>query len=157
MPTWDWKGPFTISGLLANCMSDEQDWPPDGAAVYAITRAAWTGRPDHTASPLYFGGNTGESERFCTRVGDLVADMHGLCGETTGHHSGGQSIYEWCRKNRVHPGALFIGWATRTPWCDRCAEIELARQLIGPDLTWDTCSLLNKIRPPRCVEHAARL
>jgi hypothetical protein len=39
------------------------------------------------------GGNTGGAARFCTRIGDLVADMHGFFGNETGHHSGG--ITRW--------------------------------------------------------------
>src|SRR5207302_830702 len=51
---------------------------------------------------LYVGGNTGDSDRFITRVGDLIADMLGFWGEQTGHHSGGIRLWEYCHKNRIN-------------------------------------------------------
>src|SRR4051794_19543171 len=37
------------------------------------------------------GGTTGKSERFRTRVGDLLADLFGFYTTTTGHHSVGDT------------------------------------------------------------------
>jgi hypothetical protein len=51
----------------------------------------------------------------------------------------------------VHPSSLYIGWATRTPWCDRCAEIDLVSLL---STSWEERgTLLNKSRPPACRTH----
>jgi hypothetical protein len=149
-----WLGPFRIGALLAACLDEEQAWPPASRAVYVISRRPWTGAPTIDSSPLYAGGNTGQSNRFCTRVGDLIADMHGLCDGGTGHHSGGMSLYEWCAQTGVHPGKLFIGWMLRTPWCSRCAELQLLGLLTGGD--WSRrqeIGILNKKRPPACPHH----
>lgn len=150
-----WTGPFRIRDLLASCLDEKQPCPPSRNGVYLISGKSWSGHPDSRCAPLYIGGNTGSSDRFCTRVGDLIADMHGLFDGGTGHHSGGQSLYAWCRRRGVHPGNLYIGWGTSRPWCGRCAEIQLARSIIGQ---WDrraAVGLLNKSRPPGCARHNA--
>ena len=148
-----WTGPFRVSEFLASCLDHGRPWPPASCGVYVISRDEWRDAPSAACHPLYYGGNTGASQRFCTRIGDLIADMHGLYGGGTGHHSGGQSLYCWCRTNRMHPGSLFIGWGTRTPWCDRCAEVELFRQLTPSREERGT--LLNKSRPPYCRMHSS--
>lgn len=151
MPVLVWTGPFRVRDLLDACLDEGQPWPPASQGVYVVSRDPWNLAPSPLCRPLYFGGNTGESQRFCTRIGDLVADMHGFFDGGTGHHSGGQSIYAWCRANSVNPGTLMIGWATRNPWCDRCAEAELI-QLLAP--SWDDRGeLLNKSLPPACRKH----
>ncbi len=145
-----WTGPFLFRELLEGCLSDEQPWPPGSRGVYVVSQKKWKGAPGTACHPLYVGGNTGASPRFCTRIGDLIADLYGFF-DSTGHHSGGQSLFGWCKSNAVHPGSLFIGWATRDPWCDRCAEVELVNQLAR---SWeDRRSLLNKKRPPACRVH----
>jgi hypothetical protein len=149
--TLAWTGPFRISDLLAACMDDDHAWPPVSKGVYLVSRDDWRDSPSSACHPLYVGGNTGDSQRFCTRIGDLIADLHGLWDGGTGHHSGGQSLYSWCRTNKVHPGSLRIGWATRTPWCDRCAEVELVSLLATSREERGT--LLNKSRPPACRTH----
>src|SRR5688572_23416864 len=92
-PRLMWTGPYPISDYLENAISDAKEWrrrwPPAGGAVYLVSRYAWTGAPTTEAQPLYVGGNTGGSQRFCTRIGDLVADMFGFFDGDTGHHSGG--------------------------------------------------------------------
>lgn len=146
-----WSGPFRVRALLDACLDDDHPWPPASRGVYVVSRDEWRDVPSPACRPLYFGGNTGDSQRFCTRIGDLIADLHGFWDGGTGHHSGGQSLYRWCHANKVHPGDLVIGWATRTPWCDRCAESELAALLVT---SWQgRDGLLNKARPPACRAH----
>ncbi len=154
MSRFMWTGPFAIRELLNRCLDDAQPWPPPGQAVYLVSRHHWTHEPTPESSPLYFGGNTGHADRFCTRIGDLIADLFGFWDGGTGHHSGGQSLYKWCKSEAIAPGDLFLAWATRTPWCGRCAEADLAR-LVAPD--WSQRSrvgLLNKNRSPMCPTHA---
>lgn len=151
MSTLIWTGPFRISNLLAACLDDDHPWPPASHGVYLVSRDEWSNAPSSTCHPLYLGGNTGNSQRFCTRIGDLIADLHGFWDGGTGHHSGGQSLYKWCKENKVQPGNLFIGWATRVSWCDRCAEGEIVSLLAA---SWEERgSLLNKARPPLCRTH----
>lgn len=154
-----WAGPFRVGELLSRCLEDNQPWPPSTDGVYLVSQHPWTASPSTGCAPLYVGGNTGRSgrARFCTRVGDLLADMHGFWDGGTGHHSGGQSIYKWCKKSRVRPGDLFIAWATRSPWCSRCAELDIISMFVG---TWSArthVGLLNKNRPPACAPHSRRV
>lgn len=142
-----WVGPFRISELLAKCLDKDQAWPPERDGVYLVSRRQWVIAPTLECEPLYYGGTTGRSDRFVTRIGDLVADMHGLYGQTTGHHSGGQSLYRWCDEHQVLPGELLLGWATAKDWCGRCAEIRLATEF------GRASTILNRISPPRCSIH----
>lgn len=153
MPKFFWTGPFQIKSLLANCLNDKHPWPPAGNAVYLISRKPWKGTPNRSCGPLYVGGNTGKSERFRTRIGDLLADMHKFFSDETGHHSGGQTLHNWCKGNNVHPSDLFIAWAVRKPWCGRCAEIELFQFFIDRWEERHKVGLLNKKRPPWCKRH----
>jgi len=150
-----WTGPFRVRDLLDRCLADDQPWPPNERGVYLVAQRPWSGAPSSDCGPLYFGGNTGRSARFCTRIGDLIADMHGFYGASTGHHSGGQSLYRWCRERGVKPGSLWLGWATREPWCGACAEVELARELVGRWERRGEVGVLNAKRPPRCGVHGA--
>jgi len=153
MPRWKWIGPFKIESLLTNCINDNQPWPPANKAVYIVSVKRWKGRPGRNCSPLYIGGNTSNSDRFCTRIGDLIADMYGFFNGNTGHHSGGKALFNWCKSKHVHPKSLFIGWGNRSPWCNRCAEIELVISVIN---NWDNRAqegLLNQRRPPQCTLH----
>lgn len=152
MNTLSWTGPFMVRALLDGCLDDDHSWPPASHGVYVVSDDAWSSAPRPACRPLYFGGNTGKSQRFCTRIGDLIADVHGFWDGGTGHHSGGQSLYAWCKANSVLPGNLFLGWATTTPWCDRCAENHVAN-LLAP--SWEQRGeLLNKVRPTKCGVHA---
>jgi len=157
MARFEWTGPFRIRDLLASCLDDAQAWPPASKGVYLVSRRRWTDAPSSECLPLYIGGNTGKSERFCTRIGDLIADMHGFWAGGTGHHSGGIKLYNWCAKNKVPPGNLYIGWARRVPWCGRCAEIELLDALCESWQCRQELGLLNGSRPPACAQHNRRL
>lgn len=148
-----WVGPFTIRHLLDHCLDEVQPWPPPDQAVYLVTQRAWSDSPTLESRPLYFGANTGDSNRFCTRIGDLIADLFGFWDGGTGLHSGGQKLYDWCRTSNVHPGELFLAWGTCDNWCARCAENFLA-DLVAPDWSSRSASgLLNAIRPPACGVH----
>lgn len=151
MKSFKWIGPFKIGDLLANCLNDEQAWPGNTRGVYLISLHEWRGVPNSKCEPLYVGGNTGKSNRFATRIGDLIADIFGFYGGGTGHHSGGQSLYDYCKKNDLHPSKLFIGWA-EVESCPRCAEVKLAMHL-APLWNARKTPLLNKSRPPQCYDH----
>ena len=148
-----WTGPFQVRDLLDRCVADDQPWPPDDRAVYLVAQRPWIGALSPECDPLYFGGNTGRSARFCTRIGDLIADMHGFYGVLAGHHSGGQSLHRWCWERGMKPGSLWLGWAMREPWCAACAEVELARALVGRWERRGEVGVLNVKRPPRCGVH----
>jgi len=141
-----WRGPYKLRDLIDRPADDDRYLPTDDVGVYVVTRARWEGSPNRQCGVLYVGGNTGKSDRFRTRVGDLLADMCGFYGRETGHHSGGQSIRGWCKKERANPLDLWIGWQTEVT-CKRCAEIDACDQL-QPEL--------NKKRPSRCPEHDGR-
>src|SRR5580700_4006719 len=94
-----WVGPFQIKTYLENAIEDgvwTRRWPCERGGVYLVSECQWEGSPTTDAHVLYVGSNTGESSRFVTRVGDLIADMHGFYGTKTGHHSGGQTLWRWC-------------------------------------------------------------
>ena len=150
----EWTGSFQIKELLARCLEEGQAWPPAADGVYVVSQKVWEGSPTLDCGPLYVGGNTGRSKRFCTRVGDLIADMHGFWDGGTGHHSGGQKLWKWCKKNDNPPGGLFLGWATAKEWCGRCAEVQVASALHDPAKPWADNNLLNKNRPPQCPDHS---
>ncbi len=141
-----WHGGYRISDLLAGCLDDAQDWPPERLGVYLVSRRAWRGAPTTACEPLYVGSTTGRSARFRTRMGDLLIDMFGFYGDTTGHSSGGQSLWAWCYAQKVGPGDLFIGWYTAEAMCTRCEENRWFKGL---------SPLLNKKPPPACSGHAA--
>lgn len=155
-PPMAWSSPRTVGDQLAG----RHDLPPPSAGVYVITRQPWTSAPDATSQPLYVGGNTSTEARFRTRVGDLLIDLAGyysspdeartLGMQPRGHHSGAQTIREWCHSNGVQPHALYVGWATRPDWCGRCAEVDLYR-------AWKPLGFLecNRIPPTACKQHGA--
>jgi hypothetical protein len=138
-----WVGPITIDQLLDRVAVDWDTAPPESNGVYVISIRRWRGEPSKACEPLYVGGNTGKGARFRTRMGDLIADLFGFYGKTTGHHSGGQSLNRYCADNGINPKHLYVGWA-RNCSCGRCAEVDLHRRL-DP--------LLNKRCPPACRVH----
>lgn len=138
-----WKGPFTIDELLDGSVGSSLPELPESGGVYLISERIWDKAPTQACIPLYVGSNTGKSSRFRTRVGDLIADMFGFFGADTGHHSGGQTVYDYCRKRQMSPKRLYIGWVEECG-CVRCVENEIYNQL-KPSL--------NKNRPTRCTKH----
>ena len=157
MPELFWTGPFKIQTLLNRCLDDDQPWPPSDHGVYAVTLKTWRNKPGDHCDPLYVGSTTGKEGRFCTRIGDLIADMFGFFGEMAGHSSGGKSLHRWCLDHNINPGQLYIGWAGRDPWCSRCAEIDAVKAIIGSWERRKEIGLLNKNRPPRCLDHNMEL
>ncbi|MCF8721780.1 hypothetical protein [Nitrospina gracilis] len=157
MSSPQWVGPFTIKQLLENCHNCEQEWPPDTNGVYVVSLKKWRGQPKRSSEVIYVGGNAGKSKRFATRIGDLFADIFGFYGGGTGHHSGGQAIYEFCNSKRTPPLELFIGWkkylidpkvkSSRFHNCPRCQELKLYEQFKGIG------DFLNKYRPRKCKKH----
>jgi hypothetical protein len=138
-----WVGPFRLRDLLEHCMDDRQPWPPEANGVYVVSERRWRGVPTKRAGILYAGGNTGNSPRFLTRVGDLIADMLGFWW----HHSGGQSLYKHCKEKGIHPLDLYLGWVEGIR-CPRCAEAEVYRAL---------APLRSEKVPARCQVHARPL
>ena len=144
-PKEKWIGPFQIRDLLeASPTFTSVPSPPDFGSAYLVTRSFWQLRPALECVPLYVGGNTGNSARFKTRIGDLLADAFGFYTDTTGHSSGGQHIHKWCKENRVSPLDLHIAWVDKTK-CHRCLENRLFAALRP--------SLLNRVTPSRCPMH----
>jgi hypothetical protein len=138
-----WVGPFQIRELLEATTLPDPIRPPEQGSAYLVTQRIWRGDPTPTSGPLYVGGITGKSDRFRTRVGDLLADSFGFYGKTNGHSSGGTSIHKWCVKNSVRPLDLYLSWVEGTA-CHRCLEVRLHDRL-HPEL--------NHNRPSRCVAH----
>jgi hypothetical protein len=137
-----WVGPHTIDNILNDALEGELR-PPEDKGVYLVSMDKWEKEPATECIALYVGSNTGKSGRFRTRIGDLIADLFGFFSKETGHHSGGQSLYDHCKKNQINPKSLYIGWLEECK-CERCEENEL----------YDTLKpLLNKKRPSICTVH----
>jgi hypothetical protein len=67
--------------------------------------------------PLYIGSTTGKSQRFRTRMGDMIADLFGFFDPSSkglGHSSGGRSLYAYCNQlgNPLDPMSLYVSWVT---------------------------------------------
>ena len=140
----NWVGPVTFDRLLDSGVGGLVPWPPEADGVYVVSERTWDLRPDDTSVPLYVGSNTGVSPRFRTRIGDLVADVFGLfVPGYTGHHSGGQEIFNHCIRNHLDPKKLYIGWVDDCR-CLRCAE-NWVYEWMEPEL--------NIKRPSRCKTH----
>jgi hypothetical protein len=139
----NWIGSTTIDELLDQVVTAMPVIPPAADSVYLISGKPWKNSPDHSCDPLYVGGNTGKSERFRTRVGDLIADMFGFYNADRGHSSGGQSLHAYCKKENINPKELHIGWLHHSD-CRRCAEVEWFERLQPK---------LNKKRPSKCKTH----
>ena len=154
-----WSTPIRISELLEDCLSLEAgaQWPPEDKGVYVVSHEPWPdGYPASGTRPLYVGGTTGKSKRFRTRIGDLMADLHGFYGDETGHHSGGIKLHAYCREYGVKPGDLYLGWYTEADFCDRCVERSLFEDLKA-QVEAQGLVLLNKNAPPACkAGHAPR-
>lgn len=138
-----WSKPIQIRELLDKCVSEPGLLPPVSTSSYILTKHNWQGSPASESIPLYVGGNSVNSNRFRTRVGDLIADMFGFYGGETGHHSGGIFLHEWCQENSVNPLDLYIAWVNNAT-CFRCVEI---------DLYLNHHPALNKKRPSKCSQH----
>jgi hypothetical protein len=138
-----WIGSYSIDILLDSFLISSHPKPPESNGVYLISLKPWNNQPTKECVPLYVGSNTGRSPRFRTRIGDLIADMFGFFGSETGHHSGGQSLNNYCKEHKLNPKNLYIGWVKKCG-CLRCAENSIYNHL-NP--------LLNKNRPSKCREH----
>ncbi len=139
----EWIGPYSIDELLDSFLKPSFPIPPETNGVYLISKNTWNIQPTSDCIPLYVGSNTGKSKRFRTRIGDLIADMFAFFGDDTGHHSGGQSLHNYCKRSHTNPKNLYIGWAEKCR-CVRCVENKIYDQLKPR---------LNKNRPTRCKEH----
>ena len=124
----NWIGPITVDALLDRVAVDWDTAPPEANGVYLVSLHPWVREPTRECVPLYVGGNTGVSDRFRTRMGDMIADLFGFCGNSTGHHSGGISLNCYCADNHINPKHLYVGWAEKCD-CGRCGEVELFDRL----------------------------
>ncbi|MCB2185670.1 MAG: hypothetical protein KQJ78_04590 [Deltaproteobacteria bacterium] len=140
-----WLGPYKIRTLLENCLLDNQEWPRETKGVYLVSQNGWRDEPKLTSVVLYVGSNTGNSDRFRTRIGDLIADMFGFYGRQTGHHSGGANLWYFCYENSINPLDLYLGWKNYVH-CALCEENKLYDQ-------FQSKHLLNKKRPSECKGH----
>jgi hypothetical protein len=138
-----WIGPFKIQKILEDAPLPNAVRPPERGSAYLVTQRVWESNPK-ASGVLYVGGITGKSDRFRTRIGDLLADAFGFYGKTTGHSSGGQSLHKWCLENSVRPLDLYLSWVEETQ-CHRCLEVSLYESL-KPEL--------NRVPPTRCRVHA---
>jgi hypothetical protein len=148
----EWVGPFQIRKLLESCFkTDPEHWPPNEPSVYLVSQYSWKSAPTIECGLLYLGSITGNSQRFRTRIGDLVADAFGFFneGNRIGHSIGGRKIYNWCRERRRTPFDLHIAWL-KQPACNRCCEFRLFRR--WKDKLGD--QLLNEQTPSRCRDHS---
>lgn len=66
MNTLSWTGPFRVRDLLGACLDEGHPWLPASRGVYVVSWDEWRNAPSPDCQPLYFGGNTGNSQRFCT-------------------------------------------------------------------------------------------
>jgi hypothetical protein len=144
-----WIGPYKIGQLLDSLLVPQNLSPPEDHSVYLISLNSWENQPTRDCIPLYVGTNTGESKRFRTRIGELIAHMFGFYGSTrkSRHHSGGIALHKHCKENQVNPKKLYIAWLKNCR-CVRCKENE-AYNTLEP--------LLNKNRPARCKIHLNRI
>ncbi len=142
-----WIGPYTINQLLNSLLEPPNPRPPEAHSVYLISRRSWENQPTRDCIPLYVGSNTGRSNRFRTRIGELIAHMFGFYGSTrkSRHHSGGRALHKYCIENQVNPKKLYLAWI-KDCRCARCKENE------AYDLLKNT--LLNANRPARCPRHS---
>jgi len=138
-----WIGPYTINKLLLQVFNSSGPVPPESGGVYIVSIESWNGQPSAICKSLYVGSNTGESKRFRTRVGDLIADIFGFYGSKTGHHSGGQKLRTHFLELGINPMNIYIGWLVEVE-CTRCVENYLY-DVLSPSQ--------NRIRPAKCKKH----
>ena len=108
-----WVGPFRLRDYLERSIDPNQEWPPEAAGVYVVSRNPWADEPTADSCILYVGGNPNAPIQFRNRVGFLVKDMLGFWGDIAfGSHSGGQSIWNWCfdNKNLSKNYSVILGW-----------------------------------------------
>lgn len=138
-----WVGPFQVLKILEAASDSHAIRPPERGSAYLVTQHAWCSSPERASGPLYVGGITGQSDRFRTRIGDLLADAFGFYTKATGHSSGGTSLHKWCLAHQVRPLDLYLSWIEGTQ-CHRCLE----RRLHG-----SLSPILNRLVPSRCKLH----
>jgi hypothetical protein len=142
LPVFFLRGEYSFFKFI-QVLADSPDMPPLAESVYLISLKPWKSEPNAAYVPLYVGGNTSTSNRFRTRMGDLIADIFGFFGGGSGHHSGGQSLHDYCREHKINPKKLYVGWIERCD-CRRCAENTIFDQMTPQ---------LNKKRPGYCRTH----
>jgi len=130
-----WSNPLTIRNLLENMNKNELSAPPERKGVYIITQMKWKNFPTKKCKPLYVGSGG----NLLKRIGDTIIDALGFIG----HSSGGQSIYNYCKKKNINPQNLYIAW-TINCHCHQCDELRIFE---------DLKPLLNKIKPAKCSQH----
>ena len=136
-----WEGPYQIKKIL-----EDESYLPEGnlGGVYVVTQWRWRDTPKKDNSNILYVGKSEGS--LLKRVGDFIADLHGFSDENQGHHTGGQSVREWWKRQRPQPPIddIYFGWVL-DPDCSSCAENRLYDELSPSE---------NKKRPSRCKEHS---
>ncbi len=138
-----WAGPVTVDRLIDCFFGNGLPCPPESESVYLVTQLPWEGAPTAACQPLYVGSNATNPRLFVTRLGSLIADMFGFFSAERGHHSGGQSIFQYCRENGINPRQLYIGWLVDCE-CGLCNEWKVWLDLLPK---------LNRREPPLCRHH----
>ena len=138
-----WVGPFALIDYLGAVLNEGHRWPAESNGIYVVSTASWRGRPTIACRPLYVG----LSSVLITRIGSLVADMLGLFAHESGHHSGGRTIYFYCKKTGIPPLKLYLGWKESVPW-EHCCEFYEYWRLNRPP-----CNSRAKGKEPWCQSH----
>lgn len=138
-----WIGPFKLRDYLERSIDPAQIWPPEAAGVYVVSCNTWIDEPNSENRILYVGSNPKNPTQLRNRIGFLIKDMLGFWGDKHGSHSGGQSLWNWCFENQVHPLELYVGWIIDIE-CGRCTETELFARFRP---------LLSRKAPARCKGH----
>jgi hypothetical protein len=138
-----WYGAFRVRDYLERSIAPDQVWPPEAAGVYVVTKLPWRGQPSSECQILYVGSNPNNSEQLRNRIGLLIKDMLGFWGDLTGSHSGGQTLWSYCERERINPLDLYFGWISVVP-CSRCAEWYFF-EVLQPELC--------RKAPAYCQEH----
>jgi hypothetical protein len=80
-------------------------------------------------------------------MGLLISHMFGLFSPIDTHcsHSGGKSLYEYCKANVINPMELYIGWLDSCG-CPACEEIN----------TYNCLKPLLNSPPKKCKCHGTK-
>jgi hypothetical protein len=151
-----WSKPIQIKKLILECVElagdDPTVWPPETASVYIVTHKEWHGedqQPTTANKPAYVGSNSKNPKLFRRRVGDLIADLFGFCGEKLGHHAGAMRMHRHFRQLKIPPHDLYIAWAVKLD-CTKCLERGLIQTFKKEEN--DPTKFFNKSVPSICKE-----
>ncbi len=154
-----WEGPYRFGKWIQDIVNydfptdpNTNFWPESRQGVYVITGVDWKDLPWNVPDGqlLYVGSG----RNILQRIGQLVQDLLGFCGESqdggryAGSHSGGEKLWCFCNqygtkygalsnshtpmsKLRVKTKDLYIAWAVTSEPCHTCTEAALLEQHKG--------------------------